>query len=550
MLGFPDKHKKNAKIDSMIKLPDTPSRLPQQLKQKIAGLMIPLFSIRTEHSLGAGEILDLIPCMDYMKTHHLSVLQMLPIYETAPDETSPYQALSSFAIDPAYLSVLGTTRFQNNDAVRAYLASEDIQTHLKALEEKKTADLKTLRALKYQLLHLVFKTFKSEEWDKETAQARMLQDFIQEKSEWLEDYALFWQIKENQSWMPWCDWPERLKNRDKECLQQFQVDHAEGILFIQYVQWVLWSQWAEVRQHAKTHNMKIMGDLPFLLSQDSAEIWRAPHLFHADLSVGAPPDDFSETGQDWGLPCFNWEEMEKENFNWWRLRIREAAHCYDLIRLDHVVGFFRVWVMPKTGDPYFEPWAEDAQIVRGKTLLSAIIEEAGQCIPIAEDLGCIPDFVRNTLNEMQIAGLKIMRWEKQGEVYIHPRDYAPLSLSTTGTHDTSTLLGWWQEMSLELRRNFLGLLDVLDVHSPESDFSEILQHRVLDLLLGSPSQLVILPIQDILLEEDRINIPGTVGPHNWGYRMPILLSALDQDPRYCKKFSYLSQAILRSERSE
>ncbi len=549
MLGFPVKDKKNAKIDSMVKRPDPPSHLPPRLKQKIAGLMIPLFSIRTEQNLGAGEILDLIPCMDYMKTHHLSVLQMLPIYETAPDETSPYQALSSFAIDPAYLSVLGTTRFQNDDAVRAYLASEHTQAHLKALEEKKTADLKTLRALKYQLLHLVFKTFKSEEWDKETAQARMLQDFIQEKSEWLEDYALFWQIKENQNWMPWCDWPERLKNRDEECLKQFKADHAEGILFIQYVQWVLWSQWAEVRQHAKTHNMKIMGDLPFLLSQDSAEIWRAPHLFHADLSVGAPPDDFSETGQDWGLPCFNWEEMEKENLNWWRLRIREVAQCYDLIRLDHVVGFFRVWVMPTTGCPYFEPWAEDAQIVRGKALLSTIIEEAGQCIPIAEDLGCIPDFVRNILNEMQIAGLKIMRWEKEGEVYIHPRDYAPLSLATTGTHDTSTLLAWWQEMSLELRRNFLGLLDVLDVHSLESDFSEILQHRVLDLLLGSPSKLVIFPIQDILLEEDRINIPGTVGPHNWSYRMPILLSVLDQDPRYCKIFSYLSQAIVRSERS-
>ncbi len=539
--------KKNAKIDSMIKPENVQSDRPARLKDKTAGLMIPLFSIRTENNLGAGEILDLIPFMDYMKTHHLKVLQLLPIYETAPDETSPYQALSSFAIDPAYWSVVGT-HFQNDDAIRACFASEDTKIHLKYLEEKETTDLKAIRALKYHLFHLAFRTFKAEEWDKGTAQAILFQKFTEEKSVWLEDYALFWQIKENQHWMPWCDWPERLRNRDKTSLKQFQAEHAEGILFIQYVQWVLWLQWAEVRQHAKTCHVKLMGDLPFLLSQDSAEIWRDPHLFHVDLSVGAPPDDFSETGQGWGLPFFNWQEMEKENLNWWRLRMREAAQSYDLIRLDHVVGFFRAWVMPTRGHSYFEPCSEAAQIARGKVLLSALIEEAGQCIPIAEDLGCIPDFVRNTLNEMQIAGLKIMRWEKQGEVYIHPRDYAPLSLSTTGTHDTSTLVAWWREMSFELRSNFLGLLDALDVHSPESDFSEILQQRVFDLLMDSPSQLVILPIQDIFLEENRINIPGTVGPHNWGYRMPVALSAIDQDPRFCEKFSYLTEAIFRSGR--
>lgn len=529
---------------------DPQARLPARLNHKIAGLMIPLSSIRTEKNLGSGEILDLIPFINWMRARHLSVLQILPIYETAPDETSPYQALSSFAIDPVYWSVLDANTLCHNEAIVACLASEAVRQDLESWREKETLDLKSLRALKYRLFRLAFTKFKLEEWDVGTAEAVTFQKFMDEKSDWLETYALFWQIKESQNWVPWCDWPELLKNRDAEHLRDFKAKHAEGILFIQYVQWVLWSQWAAVRTHAKTSKVQIMGDFPFLLSQDSAEIWWDQHLFHTDLSLGAPPDDFSETGQDWGLPLFNWQEMEKENLHWWRFRIREASKCYDMIRLDHVVGFFRVWVMPKNGSPYFEPSVEASQIARGKILLSAIIAEMGQCIPIAEDLGCIPDFVRETLDEMQIAGLKILRWEKSGDVYIHPRDYASLSLSTTGTHDTSTLLSWWREMSIEMRRSFLGLLDALDSHCPESDFSEALQKRVIDLLLDGESQLVIFPIQDILLEECRINVPGTVGPHNWCYRMPDVFSALDNDPRFCEKLSYLAEAILRSGRDQ
>jgi len=527
---------------------DPVARLPARLNPRVAGLMIPLFSIRTAHNMGAGEILDLIPFMDWMAGQGLSVLQILPIYETAPEETSPYQALSSFAIDPVYLSVLNTDSFQETPAIAACLASEALQRDLKTWRERETVDLKSVRALKYRLLRLAFAQFKAEQWQHGTPQAVAFQKFMHEKSVWLDDYALFWEIKKKQGWAPWHDWPLSLRNRDSEALRFFETAHADAILFIKYVQWVLWSQWARVQAHAKISQVKIMGDMPFLLSQDSAEIWRDPHLFHLDRSIGAPPDDFSATGQDWGLPLFNWQEMEKQHFDWWRLRIREAAACYDMIRLDHVVGFFRVWVMSEDGHPYFEPETHDAQIARGKALLSAMIEEAGQCMLVAEDLGCIPDFVRDILNTFQIPGHKILRWEKYGEVYIHPRDYAPLSLSTTGTHDTSTLLAWWREMSFEHRKNFLGLLEAVDSHPVEKDFSEALQHRVIDLLLNGPSRLVIFPIQDILLEDKRINVPATVGPENWCYRMPEEFSTLDQKSPFCERLRYLAEALKRSGR--
>lgn len=524
------------------------SRLAR-LDQKVAGVMIPLFSIRTKQNFGSGEILDLIPFVDWMTIHHLRVLQILPIYETAPDETSPYQALSSFAIDPAYLSVSGEQDFQDNADIEDCLASETMRHDLAEWQSRDRVDLKPIRTLKYQLLKLAFFKFKHEEWDQKTPQAQAFQEFIDEKSVWLNDYALFWQLKRKHQWAHWCTWPPPFQHRDPEALDTFEEEAAEDILFIKYVQWILSSQWSAVSAHAKAHHINIMGDLPFLVSQDSADVWCRQERFHRHLSVGAPPDDFSSTGQDWGLPLFNWDIMQAQNLEWWRLRIREAAKTYAMIRLDHVVGFFRVWVISKEHPPSFDPPHEHDQIERGKALLSAILQEAGECIPIAEDLGCIPDFVRYILSEFQIPGHKILRWEKQGEVYIHPRDYPKLSLATTGTHDTSSLLIWWHDLSLQERQNVLGLLNAPANLSSVSPLPDLLHHKIIDLLLESASLLVIFPIQDLLLEEARINTPATVGPHNWCYRLPVDLSALDHTSPYQERLLYLTEAIKRFQRA-
>lgn len=510
--------------------------------------MVPLFSIRTEKNFGIGEVLDLLPLIDWMADHHLHLLQILPVHETSPMETSPYQALSGFALDPVYLSLRDWDDFKKSDAANRSFSAASTQEGLSRLRESNNVRYEDIRHLKAPLLEHSFRYFLDEEWKKNTERAQSLQRFIEVHSDWLDDYVLFRLLKEKNDWRYWKEWPAPYRDRNKSELKKLRMEEQERLLLFKYLQWALSEQWKTVREHAKRRNVLIMGDLPFLVSRDSADVWSHPNSFSDIDSVGAPPDVFNDKGQDWGLPLFNWKVMEKKNFLWWRLRIRHAREHYDLIRLDHVVGFYRVWVIPKEGEPHFEPNVESEQIKRGKQLLNAIIEESGMCIPVAEDLGVIPDFVRETLAQFGIAGHKVLRWEKRDHVYSDPKDYPFVSLATTGTHDTSTLRLWWDEISLDERASFLAMLDEGIEIAPEEPFSDRLHQAIIERLIRSGSSLVIFPIQDILGLPDQINIPATVGQHNWRFKMPVSFQDLDRIPPFKEKLALFTSLIHRHQR--
>ncbi len=501
--------------------------------------MVPLFSVRTGQNFGIGEILDLIPLIDWLTENHLHVLQILPIYETAPNETCPYLALSGFALDPIYLSLNAWDDFKKSDAVQKVFISE--AANLEKWRESGSVCYESIRSFKYRLLKLAFSHFKREEWAKESPRAKSFQRFMTEKKEWLDDYALFRLLKEKNSWRHWIDWTEPFCRRDPSAMKQLIQENTEPLLFIKYLQWALWEQWKIVRKHMEKRNVLIMGDLPFLVSRDSADVWSQCALFSDRDTFGAPPDAFSEKGQDWGLPLFHWDAMEKNEFLWWRRRIREFRQYYDLIRLDHLVGFFRVWVMPKDRDPYFEPQGQVQQAKRGKQILRVIIEEAAKCVPIAEDLGVIPRFVSLSLQKFNIAGYKIMRWQKSDDHYVDPKGYPFVSLATTGTHDTDTLSHWWQTLPMDERTAFLSLL--AHPFSSDEPFSDRLHHAILECLLESGSGLVILPIQDVFGFDEQINMPGTIGHHNWRYRLPVGLSDLERTSPYREKIKALKKLI-------
>ncbi len=505
----------------------TINQAPQstRLKRKRAGVLLPVFSIRTEDNLGIGELLDLIPFIDFMADHHLSVLQILPIYETNPEETCPYQALSSFARDPIYLSLVQPD-IQKSSQARRFFADQTIQRDLQALQSSHRVCYEQVRCLKNRLLRYAFKSFIKHEWLVQSDRAFAFQSFMRQKSNWLDDYALFRLLKQRYKWAHWKEWPEAFRNRDKAALEQLASEETDELLFIKYLQWALWEQWQIVRRHAKKRDVLIMGDIPFLISHDSADVWSETATFSSELTVGVPPDDFSATGQDWGLPLFDWNEMLKNDFRWWRMRIAEVKEAVDLIRLDHVVGYFRVWVMPKEGEAYFEPHDEGEQLSRGKLLLNIILQGLGSTLAIAEDLGTVPGAVRRILEGLDIPGMKVLRWEKLGQQFSDPRTFPLLSLATTGTHDTSALLSWWRDSSVTERGHFLTMLQVPESLASASNLSEALHLVMLDRILAAGSQWVILPIQDIMGEEARINLPATVGTHNWRYRLPLSLSKL------------------------
>ena len=520
-----------------------PINPPPSLKEKVAGVMIPLFSIRTGENFGIGEILDLIPFIDWMTRWRLKVVQILPIFETSPHETSPYQALSGFAIDPIYLSIQGWEDFKKSDLARHVYASSSIQEELRRCRASQTVCYELIRPIKEELLTLCFDRFKREEWEKRTARAKSFQAFMDEQAEWLDDYAVFRLLKEKNGWRDWADWPPSFRDGEPPALESLKREEEERLLYFKYLQWALWEQWEQARARARERKVLLMGDLPFLVSRDSADVWRHRNSFSAEETVGAPPDMFNEKGQEWGLPLFRWDAMEKKDFRWWRLRIRQARQFYDLIRLDHVVGFFRVWAIPKNGPPHFEPPETERQAERGKKLLNAMIEEARPCIPIAEDLGVIPDFVYQALEAFQIAGHKVLRWQKFDHAYHDPQEYPFVSLATTGTHDTSTLVNWWKELPFVEREAFLKMLLKGEEIPPDGPFSDELHQAILDRLMGSGSSLVILPIQDIFGFPDQINLPSTVGYHNWRYRLPILLEGLNERSPYKEKLHFLKRII-------
>ncbi|MBI4656139.1 MAG: 4-alpha-glucanotransferase, partial [Elusimicrobia bacterium] len=283
-----------------------------------------------------------------------------------------------------------------------------------------------------------------------------------------------------------------------------------------YLQWIVHKQWQKAKESAQINGIKLFGDLPFMVNQESADVWSRQIEFDLTREIGAPPDAFSKTGQKWGLPAPDWAEMEKNNFEWWSMRIKKAACFYDIFRIDHMVGFFRTWIIPNDPRlaPDFDIKTAEYQKVRGKKFLQTAVS-ASPALPVAEDLGVIPPYVRETLRELNVPGYKVLRWEKESGEYIDTEKYLPVSLATTSTHDNEPLAQWWKIISAGEKRLFWKMISGRQETPPP--FSKA-RSRIIKKLLESSSCLAVLPIQDIFGLKDRINIPNTVGSHNWSYR--------------------------------
>ena len=263
----------------------------------------------------------------------------------------------------------------------------------------------------------------------------------------------------------------------------------------------------------------MFGDIPFGTNLDSAEVWSERENFRLDLSVGAPPDQFSTKGQSWGLPAYNWEQFRQDNFNLWRRKIRRAVELYDVFRLDHLVGFFRTYVFANGSDTgFFDVAEEQAQIDRGYAFLRMVLDSANGAMPVGEDLGVIPNYVRRMLVDLKIAGYKVLRWEREDNGYYRePRNYPVVSLATTSTHDTETLRGWWET---EVPWEKAHIWEMISTQKTDGNvpFNLDTQRTILWRVLTSASALTMFSWQDIIGTLDRVNTPGTVGEENWTYR--------------------------------
>jgi 4-alpha-glucanotransferase len=491
------------------------------LKSKKVGLLLPVFSMRSVRDWGAGDYTSLRGWLDILHSAGLTVLQVLPMNEMPPGTNCPYTALSAFALDPVYLDPASVPELAGAPEALAFMASKEFKSRLARARASRTVAYDELRALKHETLWKVYLAFHAGHVRAGTPEGRAFASFCAANAYWLEDYALFRRLKDLHHWISWTHWPEELGQRVPAALEKVRRDNVLETGFFKYLQWLSQRQWDQVRARAAELGISLFGDLPFMVNQESADIWARQGEFDIDLSIGAPPDTWTPEGQKWGLPAYNWDVAEKNGFEWWRLKLKRAGKLYDIYRIDHMVGFFRTWLVPedKRLKPHFDIEGDAAQEDRGRRFLKALTASS-RMLAVGEDLGLIPPFVGKVLGEAGVPGYKVLRWEKTGQKFTDPAAFPPVSLATTSTHDTEQLAGWWRSAGPAGRRLFWTMVSGGEGKPPA--FQAALD-PILEKLINAGSRLVILPYQDIFGLKDRINTPNTVGPHNWSFRPDVPL---------------------------
>jgi 4-alpha-glucanotransferase len=495
-----------------------------------AGILVPLFSIPSTASWGIGDIGDIEPMTAWLAAAGVRVLQLLPLNEMAPGQQSPYSAISAMAIDPIFIRVPDVADF---DALGGEPAlSPDDRAALARVRSARRVEYRDVRRLKMAALRAAFDRFVDAEWRRDTARARALRSYVSEQAWWIEDYALFRALHAREGEQPWPQWSGDLQRREPAAIDRARRELADQVLFQHYLQWLAGTQWQRARQ--RTNGLQLFGDLPFMVDGDSADVWARQHQFRLDVSVGAPPDAFSATGQDWGMPLYEWDVMAREDYRWLRERARRSADLFDGYRVDHLVGFYRTYGKRRDGGAgFFTPPDEPSQLAQGERLMQ-LFRSAGAEI-IAEDLGTVPDFVRASLARMAVPGYRVFRWERHwhtpGQPFREPAEYPAASVATSGTHDTEPLVVWWGAAPEEERRKVADLALIRRLAGgadiATADYQSTVRDVLLEALYASGSDLLLLPLQDAFGWRDRVNEPATVGDKNWTYRLPWPVETLD-----------------------
>ncbi|HYV57104.1 MAG TPA: 4-alpha-glucanotransferase [Candidatus Nitrosopolaris sp.] len=486
---------------------------------RAAGLLVPLFALRSERDWGIGEIGDLVGYCRWLAAAGHRFLQLLPVFEMPAGERSPYGALSAFAVDPIYLSLAEVEDFVAAGGEPALPAPD--RAALDVARAASGIDYDRVRSVKRRALEIAFAHFDAREWATGSSRAARLRDYTAAEEDWLGDYALFRAVRERHANVSWTAWEPGLRSRAPDALAHARQKLDRDVRFHGYVQWLASEQWAAARRAAAAAGVSLAGDLPFMVGRESADVWSRQEEFALDVELGVPPDAFNAEGQCWGLPVPRWERMAHGDLTWLRARCRRAAALFDAVRVDHVVGFYRIYRFSTAAPPEFVPSDEDAQRALGERLLTAALEGGAGAALMGEDLGVVPDFVRASLARLAIPGYRVLRWEDDAGVFRDPSGFPALSIATSGTHDTSTLAAWWsEELDAAGRRALAAVPAFGSLRAADAHFTPDVHAALLDGLYGAASSLVLLPVQDAYGGRERINVPATVGQRNWDFRLP------------------------------
>jgi len=443
--------------------------------------------------------------VDFLKASDQAYWQVLP-FGPVGYGNSPYQSFSAFAGNP---SLIDLQKLKDEGLLPK---DEDIILDKNGIDSKKV-DLDKIAPLKIEILH---KAYEKSKLDTEIQTA--IKKFVEASSDWLEDYSLFMAIKGSKNDVAWQEWPKPLKLREKKALEESRKKLSDEIGFWNFLQYEFNKQWVELKHYVNEAGIKIIGDIPIYVSSDSSDTWSHPELFKLDKEckpitvAGCPPDVFTEDGQLWGNPIYNWDYIEKTNFKWWVDRMKQNAELYDMIRIDHFRGFESFWEVPaKDKTARNGKWTKGP----GYKLFEQINKALGKVEIIAEDLGFITDEVIALRKATGYPGMKILQFafDPKGDSEYLPHNCDKDFVAYIGTHDNETIVGWMNnpenKKSLNFAKRYLRLTK-----------KETYHWGFIRGLWASPTILAIVQMQDILGldNEARMNIPSTVGD-NWNWRM-------------------------------
>jgi len=561
--------------------------------QPLAGILAPLFALRFENDLGIGDTAALSQFVDWAAENGFRLVQLLPINETGNDN-SPYNAISSVAIDPCTLAISpGTIPDLSHDAFAAVMEGVSLES-LRAGPVK----YRVVKPLKRRLLEKAFEGFLETHWKNKTARCRQFRAWVKEQAAWIEGYALFRALMDaNGGTEMWDTWPE--PQQTLESAQAWLEEQKAAVRrsfelkmrYFQYVQWIAFGQWRALKDACDAKGVALMGDVPIGVSYYSSDVFCHPEVFNLQWSGGAPPekaykdDPFIEKwGQNWGVPLYRWDVLRQTDFAWWRQRVRRVREIFHLFRIDHVLGFYRQYGFPwrpsrnaeflplseeeararTDGElPHFTPrddsnWENrEANRREGELYLRALMEEVGEHRLIGEDLGVVPDYVRPSLASLGIAGFKIPQWERQPNWHlVRGSDYQRLSVTTYATHDHLPIAALWEQMcaaarsgdghqrwELEQLCGFAGF--GLDSPRPMTD---AIHEALLAGLFQSNAWLAIAMITDVFGETTRFNVPGAVADSNWSERVRGTVADWRKDKAKVAKMGRLAALLKTSGR--
>lgn len=499
--------------------------------QRNTGLLLHITSLPSKFGIG-----DLGPkayqFVNLLAKNHLEYWQILPFNPTeSKHDNSPYHSSSAYAGNPLLISL----QLLLKDGL---LTREDLNHY--QLPEGESVPFSTLYPLREDMLRKVCHSFR-----KKTGLHSLFENFCRQNTSWLKDYAFFEVIRRQYPDLLWNQWPVGLKNRDSECLKKFNSKFKREIEDQKIIQFLFFRQLNSLKNYCRLKGIKMIGDLPIYVTYHSTDVWSNPDLFKLDeefkplFQAGVPPDYFSKTGQLWGNPVYQWENHQKNGYQWWLKRISHNLSTVDLLRIDHFRGLVAYWEIPAN-----EKTAINGRWVPGggKDFFRTLTQKFPDKPFVAEDLGVITEDVIEMMNEFSFPGMRVILFgfDHSFPHSIHlPHHYPSHVIAYTGTHDNNTIHGWLEK---ELTQ---GQLKKLKQYLGKNRINKKIHWELIELVTQSPADLVIFPVQDLLgLDGNaRMNNPAcSQGNWKWclsnmqfkrlqGYALPKLKQITKKDHR-------------------